>query len=158
MIANLGDVNPYEYGGYFVFIDETGEYPPEAELLVPPDEYDGKKYIVYRFVLEPCTYENGILSDNPFHKDHPAWFATPESERAERPQDTTYLRSICECMDIDEDKLIRLFCSDDPIERAEAWRCVGGYHGYHELDSYPLQLTRREVFGRYNSRLRALKD
>ena len=39
-IANLGDVNPIDYGGYFVYIDTTGVYPPEAELLIAPSDND----------------------------------------------------------------------------------------------------------------------
>ena len=158
-IANLGDESPIEYGGLFVFVDETGVYAPEAELLEPPceDEAAPQVWTVYRFTLEPCTFENGILSDNPYYKDHPAWFAKPESERAERPQDTTYLADICSSMDMEAGELVRLFCSDDPLERAEAWRCVGEYHGYDDLDSYPLELSRNEVFGRYQSRIAMLR-
>lgn len=147
LIANLGDVNPFEYGGYFVFVDETGEYPPEAEVLEILDENDNgtpNKYEVHRFILEPCTFVNGVLSDNSFHPDFPAWFADS-------------LDGICSSMDVKKEELIRLFCSDDPVERAQAWRNVGEYHGYVNLDEYPLTLNRKEVWGRYTSRLRALR-
>lgn len=162
LIVNLGDVNPIDYGGFFVYVDETGEYEPEAELLeVPPDneaEYNripGRPmpaptpYRVYRFRLDRCTFINGVLSDNRFHTDLPAWFAKPEEKRADRPQDTTYLSNVADCMGADLDELRAMFCSDDPIERAQAWRMVGEYHGFENLDSYPLELTRAEAVARY---------
>ena len=76
LLANIGDVHPIEYGGYFVFVDETGVYPPEAELLISPDSDDAPEgWVAYRFILDPCTYVDGILSDNHFHPELPAWFA-----------------------------------------------------------------------------------
>lgn len=152
LIANLGDRNPIDYGGYFVYIDETGVYDPEAELLEVTNENDceATEWSVYRFSLERCTLENGILSDNKYHKDHAAWFAKPERERAERPQDTTYLKNVADCMGMELEALQAMFCSDNPIERAHAYRCVGEYHGFENLDSYPLTFTdRAEVEARY---------
>ena len=35
-IANLGDVNYVDFGGFFVFVDENGTYGAEAEYLEPP--------------------------------------------------------------------------------------------------------------------------
>lgn len=148
LIANLGDVNPLEYGGYFVYRDTTGVYPPEAELLVEPCEGESK-YTIYRFILEPCTFVDGVLSDNKFHPDYPAWFATPEAQKAERPQDTTYLSRICETHGIDRDELIKSFCSEDPIDRAHAWRMVGEYHGFENLDQSPASMSKAEVRKRY---------
>lgn len=162
-IANLGDADPVDHGGYFVMVDETGVYPPEVEVLVEPCEEwlqndgtetdcipkDEGQWTVYRFILEPCTFADGILSDNPYHPASAAWFAKPESKRAERPQDTTYLANLCRCCGISEKELISYFCSDDPIQRALAWRNVGMYHGWYELDQYPLTLSREEVCKRY---------
>lgn len=157
LLANLGDKNPLDYGGFFVYVDETGVYPPEVEVVEVCDEpdYDNNdkgKWTVYRFILEPCTYIDGILSDNPFHMAHPAWFATPESERTEGRNSTTWLKNLVDFCGNDDDgeELIRLFCSDDPLERARAWRVVGDYHGYHELDHYPLRYSSKlELKKRY---------
>lgn len=145
-VGNLGDANPIEHGGLLVFVDKTGVYPPEMERIQPND--DGETWERRRVVLDPCTHVNGILSDNKFHPDHSAWFATPESRRAERPQDTTYLSNVCDTMDVEMDEIIRLFCSDEPMERAHAWRMVGDYHGWDNLDECPdtdnrLQITAR---------------
>jgi hypothetical protein len=145
---NLGDANPVDHGGFFVFEDTTGAYPPEAVYLTDTgeeDEYgDPAGWIAYRLVLEPCTYVNGILSDNRFHPDKPAWFAGTEDERKARPQDTTYLANVASYADYPDDSLARAFCSEELHERANAWRAVGEYHGFDNLDSYPLTFTDRE--------------
>ena len=147
-VAQLGDVNPLDSGGYWVFVDETGEYAPEAELLEVPDSDDGE-YVAYRFILENCTYINGILSDNQFHPEKPAWFAGTKRERKERPQDSTYLKNIADFIGMTVNELAKQFRSGDPIERAQAWRAVGEYHGFLNLDEYPLTMTRREARLRY---------
>jgi hypothetical protein len=151
LIGQLGDASPMEYGGYFIFEDTTGQYPPEAELLCIYD--DGSEAIgaqVYRFCLDQCTYVNGVLSDNEFHPDYPAWFAQPEDRRRERPQDTTYLRNLARFEGRETGDLISLFTSDNPLLRAMAYRAVGEFHGFDNLDSYPLTLTMEEVRERYS--------
>lgn len=156
LVGNLGDVNPLDYGGFFVYVDTTGVYPPEVEVLQvdeneqDEDNNDNGHWTVYRFILEPCTFINWVLSDNRSHPDKPAWFATPESRKLDRPQDTCYFSGLCQFCDIEPEELVRLFCSDDPLERAQAWRTVGDYHGYDELDPDPLEFTSKlEVKMRY---------
>lgn len=143
LVANLGDVNPLDHGGFFVYVDETGVYPPEAEVLEVnengfDDEDDDKgEWVVHRFILEPCTYINGILSDNKFHPECPAWFADD-------------IKSLATFVDMEVEELIRLFCSNAPLEQAVAWRAVGDYWGCYELDHYPLTFTSRsELKARY---------
>lgn len=131
-LTNLGDADLIEHGGLFVYTDKTGVYPPEMERL----ERDGKKFEVHRVVLEPCTFEDGILSDNPFHKDYPAWFADS-------------LESVAASMDYDIDELRADFCSDDAKKRAFAWRAVLDHHGWANGDEYPLRLKKSEVEARY---------
>jgi hypothetical protein len=137
LLRNLGDASPVDHGGYFVYTDETGVYPPEAEVLVSPDDDEGGEWMVYRFPLERCTYIDGILSDNKFHPAKPAWFAT--------------LADVASSMDTTEDELIEQFTSDDPLKLAEAYRAVGDHHGFENFDSYPLTFTdRAEVEERYD--------
>jgi hypothetical protein len=135
-VAQLGDQHPREHGGYWVFVDTTSVYAPEGEFLeVPDDETSPRK--AYRFSLELCTFQDGVLSDNKFHPDHPAWFAK-------------YIESIARNSGMKELDLINLFCSKDPIERAEAYRAIIGNFGPFELDQYPLTLTADEVEDRYD--------
>jgi hypothetical protein len=152
-VANLGDRNPLEEGGYFVYVDETGVYTAEAERLeiskCETAAGDLATYEVYRFSLERCTYVNGILSDNKFHPNKPAWWAKPESERAEYPYHTTYLENMLVYTDQPLEEVVKSFCSEDPVERARAYELVGFYHGWINLDSYPIELTYEEALERY---------
>lgn len=156
-VAQLGDKNPVDHGGFFVLIDTTGVHTPQVELLESPDDDEGE-WMVYRFDLDRCTYIDGVLSDNPFHPTHPAWFAKPENHRAARPQDTTYLSNVCRTMDIEESELVRLLCSENPVERAQGYRCIGQYHGWDNFDSYPLTMKRGEVNRRYKKVMYRVKE
>ena len=147
-IAQLGDKNPIDHGGYWILRDTTGVYPEEGELLIVPEE-DGGKYTIYRFILERCTFTDGVLSDNKFHPEHAAWWAKTEEERKARPQDSTYLKNIADFIGMDVEELADHFCSEDALKRAAAYRAVGDYHGFNNLDDYPLTMKRREVNARY---------
>ncbi len=139
-VANLGDATPLTYGGLFVFVDETGVYPPEMERIELDNENEEDEaahtYTVWRVVLDPCTFVEGVLSDNAFHPESPAWWADE-------------LDALASFIDADKEELVALFVSDEPKERAEAYRTVGDYHGWDNLDSYPLTLSRAEAEERY---------
>lgn len=140
-VGQLGDASPTEYGGAWVFVDETGVYPPEVEILECPDSDDSKEpYTVYRVVLGPHTYIKGILSANRFHPDHQVWYANE-------------LNQICLCVDWKVKEIIECFCSDDALKRYEAYRAVAAYYGWREFDHYPLTLTKREVSARYRRKV-----
>jgi hypothetical protein len=151
LLANLGDVHPVEYGGFFVYKDTTGVYTAEAEVLLAPDTDDSPEgWTVYRFPLDRCTWNatTGVLSDNPYHPDMPAWFAKPEGERANRPQDSTYLSNVARTAGQELDDLRAQLCSDDPIKRAQAYRDIAEYHGYENFDHYPRQYAKRSQLPR----------
>ena len=147
-IAQLGDKNPIDHGGYWILRDTTGVYSEEAELLIVPDDEDGD-YTIHRFTLERCTFIDGVLSDNKFHPDHAAWWAKPEAERNARPQDTTYLKNLADFIEMGVEELAADFCSEDALKRAMAYRAVGDYHGFDNLDNYPLTMKLGEVKARY---------
>ena len=144
LIANLGDVNPIDHGGYFIFEDETRIYTHEAELLLEPSDDDPEgPYEVYRFSLDRCKMKHGYLVSFEFDKTWPhalsqyeQWFAKDLVEVA------SFIGST-------EEGLQDQLCSVDPIDRACAYRAIGDYHGFANLDSYPLCLTRFEVEERY---------
>lgn len=147
-VANLGDVNPVEHGGLFVHMDTTGVYDPELEKIEPPVD-DETTWTVYRVSLDRCTFENGILSDNKYHPESMAWFGF---RRKDRPQDSC-ITGCADSMGMEVDELIRLLCSDNPVELAQGYRCILDYWGWDNGDSYPLQLTKAEVEERCASRL-----
>lgn len=140
-IANLGDVNPLAYGGLFVYIDETGVYPPEMERIEEDEDYDPdpedeeedasqdsddepRFYIVHRVVLDKCE---------PNHKE---WFSDS-------------LDSVCASMDYDRAELDADLCSDDPIRLANAYRAILDHHGWENMDQYPDRITHAEALERY---------
>ena len=137
LIANLGDANPLDYGGYFIYCDETGVYGPEAELLT----VQGKRYQVHRFCLERChlfsalNTRKTVLADNPYHAI-PTWFADS-------------LHGVAKFAGMRMDELVTLFCSANPLDLATAYRVVGDYHGYTNFDGYPECLAKAEVEHRY---------
>ena len=132
LIQNLGDVNFVDYGGTLVYEDANKEYPAEAEVVSPDD----KGCTVYRFALDRCTFINGVLSDNKYHPEYPAWFAD-------------HLKDVCETHDADLEETIQNLCSEDPVTRATAYQMVGESHGWENFDSYPLILDEKEVKARY---------
>jgi hypothetical protein len=142
-VANLGDVNPLDHGGYLVYRDRTGLYPPEA-VRIEPRDHDGvpeserdRSWYVTRFVLEPCTYQDGVLSDNPCHPDRPAWFAND-------------LPAIGRFMGDDgPDGVIEDLCSKDPVRLALGYQAIGLYFGFHEFADADIITGRVEMRRRY---------
>lgn len=158
LIAQLGDANPIEYGGYFVYVDETGIYPPEGEkLFAPPeDAQEGSaayRWEVRRFILENLKQvkhgeeESALLISARYDE---TWPHPIESYDEWFSKDLESIGGYLGGMDA---QYVRdLFCSDNPIDRARAWEALGDYHGYDNLDSYPLRLTEAEVNARYATR------
>lgn len=140
-LANLGDVNPIDHGGFFVYVDTTKVYGVECELLEPSadDDEDGP-LTAYRFIADRCTYVDGILSDNPYHPESAAWFAD--------------LEGIAACVGQTVDALRAALCSAEPLSRAMAYRELVAYYGPNEFDSEPITLTRKEAKKRYKSKNR----
>ena len=148
-LANLGDASPIDYGGYFVYIDETGVYAPEAEYLESPDQDEGGTWTVYRFSLDKLKFDGLSLT--------PEALALPAFPYDANPYDEWFhkeLEHVAIATGMDTDDLRALFCSDDPLQRGEAYQCIGMYFGFDNLDSYPLRFNSRdEVEARYAEEL-----
>jgi hypothetical protein len=116
-------------------IDKTGVYPPELTIIddlgESTEELDGQ-FLMHRVVLEPCTFENGILSDNKFHMDLPAWFADK-------------IEMAAQSSGREASELIRLLTSDKPGDLASAYGDLISYFGAGEWDSHPVYLTEEEA-------------
>jgi hypothetical protein len=154
LVANLGDAHPFDYGGYFIYQDQTGVYPPEGVLLVEPedddhDDHDEGRYLVYRFVLDRLKEVHGYLVPIRYQPDwpHPVhryeeWF-------------TDSLDEVADCCD--QHDIRELLCSADPLALAHAYRAIGDYHGFENLDSYPRRLTRELVEKEFSADLQKLR-
>jgi hypothetical protein len=136
LIANLGDADPIEHGGVFVYRDRTGVYTEECEIL-EPDESGRARWTVYRFALDRCTLVDGVLSDNAYHPECGAWFDDD-------------LAAVAGTFGVTLGSIQADFCSADPIRRAHAYRTVGKHHGWENLDEYPITIAdRSEIEERY---------
>ena len=149
LLANLGDVNPVDHGGLFVYQDLTGVYPEECEKLVSPDDDNGTWYM-YRFILDrlelhgkACLVPFGFTTrtDLPYPiESYEEWFSKD-------------IEHVAETIGESADVLRLMFCSADPIERARAYESIGDYHGFDNLDSYPLIFSNRsDVTARYTEK------
>lgn len=139
--ANLGYVSPWDYDGAFVMEDTTGVYCPELWLFEIP-ENDTGPIVESRILLEKCTYINGVLSDNKFHPSLRVWFGEPER-----------IANMAEDACISELELIDYFCSDDPVQRAMAYRLAVDTYGAHEFDQYPLSFSSRSELAGMKKRM-----
>lgn len=139
-VAQLGDVNWIEEGGLFVYQDETGVYPPEIEKLRVETTAGRDHWASHRCILEPCTFADGILSDNKFHPRTAAWFADK-------------LEGVASYIGQPLDELVLWFLSTNLTERARAWEAVGDYFGWENLDSQPWRSNNRaEVIARFTAK------
>jgi hypothetical protein len=150
-IAQLGDVHPIDYGGYFIYEDETGVYEPEGEYLESPDSDDAPEgWTVYRFTLE----RKKIFEDEETHQLYLVPFRYDNTwPHAVSQYDEWFhkdLAAVAQSSGIELKALRESFCSDDPKVRAWAYREIGQYHGFANLDAYPLQFKeRRHIERRY---------
>lgn len=147
-IGNTGDRSPAE-GSRYVYAgrDETDD--PYMEVVceiydVPEGE---PRFFVYRFDLERFKL---LTKDDRRYLVAKAWRPNwPHSFTAYDEWFHKDLEAVAESCGTTLTKLRQCFCSEDPLERAFAWCCVGDYHGFENLDSYPLHLTEAELEARY---------
>ncbi|HEY5606257.1 MAG TPA: hypothetical protein VIL45_07040 [Thermoplasmata archaeon] len=155
LAANLGDASPLECGGYLVFVDETGIYPPEAERIEEPTREASEdpgdrswRWEIHRVSLDRCKVVNVDGRDYLVpHSWEPAW-----AERHGRIHEEWFakdLHAVAETMDADLPALLAGLCSENPVELAESYRAVYDYHGWGNGDSYPVYLTAAELRKRY---------
>ena len=153
--VNLGDVNPIDHGGYFVFVSDNPAHRPEAALLQEPadDETDAcgdwasdAQWKLYRFELERMkvvTEDDGgtthqylvPLDYDPKHgsaSGYVPWFVDDLDQVASFIGSTT--------KDLKAD-----LCSADPVDRAQAYRAVGDYWGFDSFDGYAVRLPHAEA-------------
>jgi hypothetical protein len=130
-----------------VSVDDTGVYEPEMEYAQELDD-EGTKFKVYRFSLErmkelwadghpylvPMSYD--LSWKYPIHM-YEEWFIKSLSKIAASVGRTV-------------EELRNDLCSDDPKHLMWVYEAIGGYHGFDNLDSYPLALTADEIDARWD--------
>lgn len=119
---NLGDIG-------HVDVDESGVYPPEAEIVQEYDD-DGKtRFQVYRFPLDKLICKGGEVVNEYGHKE---WFSDDLDAVARSTGGTA-------------SALAKGFCSNDIMKRFNSYYDVGSHFGFDNLDSDPLNLSELEL-------------
>lgn len=140
-IGHLGDVNPVEHNGAVVLVDPEFPDRPELEVIVNLSESGatGDNHIkIFRFEIRRCTFVDGVLSDNEYHPEHPAWFAK-------------HIESVEHCNGYEAGHLVEALCSEDLMARAQAYYDLLHFFGEEEFDSDPVLMSEKEAEHRYSN-------
>lgn len=150
-VANLGDVNPFEYGGKFLMIDRRGIYPAELWVFSEWTEED-TRMTLHQIVLEPCfLIQNERLGGhdvgaNVYHTYSPEWFGDRSSTAA-----------VSSSIGMDREEFCRLFCGN-PYDRAVAYAAIASHYGLANFDTAPrIFTTKREAKAFCNRMLAQIK-
>jgi hypothetical protein len=153
-VGTVGDVNPFDYDGGFIYQDETGVYAPELEYILGESNYSQPentgRWKVYRFCLdrlETVTVDGnqllvpfgfGSRTDLPHPIDsYNEWFNRD-------------LDGPASGVGITVEQYRAELCSEDARARAFAYLELAMYHGFENFDDYPLTFTNRdELEARY---------
>lgn len=147
LVANLGDVNVADYGGFLVYVDETGVYQPEVEMYWPNDEEETGG-TMYRFVLEPPRFKTFLAGQ---------WDTNKLAIASERGKSWCWYREwfvdklsdVARYAGIPTFTMLRMLTSRNPVKRAMVYESLVGYFGPHEFDSYPVDLSEEAARERY---------
>jgi hypothetical protein len=147
-IANLGDVNYLVYGGRLVLAPTEDNPDPSVEVIDPPPEDEvAIGWHIYRFDLEPLKV---VEQDNTMYLVPAAWDESwPHPLASYDEWFHKDLAAVASSTGMDVQKLREGFCSDNLVARAVSWCALGDYHGFNELDHYPLHLSEHEAHERY---------
>jgi len=127
-VANLGDVDIADHGGFIVYVDETGVYAPEVEYYDPFADEDYTGGVMYRFALDSVYNEHGDS----------AWWLDSLGRVAQSMGDGSTRETLL------EDAL-----SGDVYKLANVYYSLMQYHGADNFDSNPETLTEDEAQERY---------
>lgn len=122
LVAELGDVNPLEYGGTLVYkvLDREGIYYEAVRI----DPLINRTFEVRRWAIE-----NDVLGDASWVDDH--------------------LKELAEFIGVTAGYVKRLAVHPNVAVRASLYEDIAGYFGPDNLDAYPVMLTRDEIVERF---------
>lgn len=144
----VGAGNSVDENCYWAFVDETGVYAPEIEVLRMPAEYEDMnhpdyywdqectkwfdekwvpKAAIYRFIIEKT------------HEDEWYW---------------EKLGEVARCLGMEEQEMRYDLVNGDVQLQAWIMAQVADYFGGHEFDSYPLSVIYKEANERRERYLR----
>lgn len=144
-IQYLGDEDPLEHGGYFVYRDKTGAYAEEVQRLTPMID---RSFLIYRTPIERLKLVDGYLVPLRYRPDWPHPLERYDEWFHEK------LGEVAHSIGATKEALAKDFTSPDPIRRAWAYQAVGDHFGWENFDSDPLRMTRAEVKKRFRKELK----
>lgn len=126
-LGEIGDVNPIEYGGGFVFGGDPGSGGPWVEYVYGLDEVGTPESML--------VYRADLHSDG---KEFLSWYDWVDWDKI--------ADSLGDYSGIDHYTASKLRTAQ---ARAMATQDVAGYYGWSELDQYPLELSAAELAARW---------
>jgi hypothetical protein len=145
--GTVGDENPIDYDGGFVYEDQSGVYVPELEYIqaTKKDECgDACEWFVFRFALdryETMTDLGKVLLvpygfSTRYYLSHPIanydeWFHRE-------------LADVAKTVGRDLNEFRADFCSANVQTRAAVFLDLAQYHGFENFDPNPMIFTSRE--------------
>lgn len=135
-IENIGDVDPFTYGGAFVCVDKFNVYSPILLILDTYPDHIEFTHRLYEITLDRCfiVKENNQIvgiGSNLYHTDSCEWFGNLAS--LETVASFTGRGGY--------DSFMQRFVTSDPVERAFSYQSLTNYYGLHEFDQCPRDLT-----------------
>lgn len=97
----------------------------------------------FKLVTDPEDYRKVYLVSEGYQ---PSW---PHPLAAYEEWFASHLEDVARSCSEDPLELAKQFTDPDPRVRAQAYRDVGGYHGFDNFDSYPLELTETQLDARW---------
>lgn len=156
-LGNLGDVNPIEHGGYFIYqtTRDNGEIEYHAEKLDSPEEdILGATWRVYRFTLDRQKLVRLESMDRPYLVPY-SWNDTyPHYISKYEEWFVKSLGEVASYVGSTKKGLELVLTSDDPLQLAWAYQCIGDFHGWANLNADCFLLTKKEVKQRYQKELK----
>lgn len=147
-VGSVGDVNPLDCGGGFVYADETEVYPPEMEYIQSQDDGSGDAgpWLVYRVALDPPRFKT-LTELGKQQMVRP--LELPQSERGVTWHwyNEWFVKSLPDVaanMGTTAFSMLRWLLSKNPVLRAYAYLTLAEYHGWENFDAYPLIYTREQ--------------
>ena len=130
---------------------------PELEVAEEIGRYEDEEGDEqHRFQLFRFSIERFKLVPDP--EDYKTVYLVPENYKPDWPHALSQyeewfardLEAVASTIGEAPEKLAKDFTSPDPKVRARAYMAVAGYHGLHNFDSYPLELTEPELNERWS--------
>ena len=132
-LGSIGDVNPIEHSGGYVF--QRGERDPEVEYFDGvDDDFDDE----HEHTTTVTVYCVDLHSSPKLFLDWLDWVNWDD------------VRNSCGLESIEDMGLVAWHRSlDAPQERANAIHAAAGYYGWHEFDQCPMTMTVAELKERW---------